>query len=437
MKRIYIYIGMSFAALAAGPALADTYAITGGTVYTLGAAGKIEHGTVIIRDGKITAVGADIAIPADAKRIDASGKMVTPGLFDPLSQFGVDEVDAVTETQDGSFTNSRYTAAFDATDAINPRSMVIPVNRIEGVTRAVVAPTPGNSILSGRGSIIDLGGTEGYVLKDPAALFVSLGEPGGKLAGGSRAGALLMLREAFADAKDYAANRAAYDKAGRRAYSLSRPDLEALQPFANGQLPVVVGVERASDIETLLKLAADLKLKLVIAGGSEGWMVADEIAKAHVPVILDPLADLPESFDTLGATLENSARLQKAGVLIAFGSGNEDNAYNPHNARNVKQSAGNAVAYGLPWIEALKAMTLNSARIYGMDASVGALEAGKDADLVVWSGDPLELTSFADAVFIRGKPMPMTSRQTELRDRYLPYIKADAPALPPAYSQPK
>lgn len=429
MKRTYIYIGACLTALSAMPAVADSYAITGGAVYTLGAAGKIEHGTVIVRDGKITAVGADVVIPADAKRIDASGKLVTPGIFDPLSQFGVDEVDQVSQTQDGTLTSTRYTASFDVTDAINPRSMVIPVNRVEGVTRAVVAPNSGSSILAGRGAIIDLVNTRGYVLRDPAALFVTLGEAGSKLAGGSRGGALLQLREALQDAKDYGANRAAYDKAGRRAYSLSREDLEALQPFLRGELPVVVAVDRASDIEAALRLAAEFRLKLVVAGAAEGWMVADELAKAKVPVIMNPQQDLPDRFESLGSTLENAARLQKAGVLIAFQTGNS------HNARYVKQEAGNAVSYGLPWLEGLKAITLNGARIYGMDGTTGTLEAGKDADLVVWSGDPLEVTSFADAVFIRGKPVPMVSRQSELRDRYLPYVKADAPVLPPAYPQ--
>ena len=430
MKRIYIYISMGLAALAALPAQADTYAITGGTVYTLGTAGKIEHGTVVVRDGKIVAVGADVAIPADAKRIDASGKLVTPGIIDPESVFGLNEVDQVTQTQDSSLTSTRFTAAFDPTEGINPRSMVIPVNRIEGVTRAVVAPNAGSSVLDGRGSIISLDGVQGYVLKDPVALFVTLGEAGQKLAGGARGGALEVLREALQDARDFGANRAAYDKAGRRAYALSRPDLEALQPALKGEMPVVVQVDRASDIQATLNLATEFKLKLIVSGGAEAWMVADELAKAKVPVILNPMRNLPEAFESLGARLDDAALLQKAGVVIAFEVGDT------HKSWNVKQYAGNAVANGLPWLEAVKAITLNPARIYGMDKSVGTLEAGKDADLVVWSGDPLELTSFADTVFIRGKPVPMTSRQTELRDRYLPYIKADAPALPPAYSHP-
>lgn len=428
MNRLYIYMSLSLAALAASPASADTYAITGGTVYTLGVAGKIEHGTVVIKDGKITAVGADVAVPADAKRIDATGKWVTPGIIDPESVFGLDEVDQVNETQDAGLTSTRYTAAFDPTEGINPRSVVIPVNRIEGVTRAVVSSGSNSSVLGGQGSVISMAGTEGYVLKDPVALFVTLGEAGKKLAGGARGGALLQLEEAFQDARDYAANRAAYDKGARRAYSLSRADLEALQPFVKGQLPVVVQVDRASDIEAALRLAQQFKLKLVIAGGAEAWMVAGELARAQVPVILNPMRDLPESFEALGSSLQDAAILQKAGVLIAFETGDS------HKSWNVKQFAGNAVSNGLPWLEALKAITLNPARIYGLDKGVGTLEAGKDADLVVWSGDPLELSSFADAVFIRGQAVPLVSRQTMLRDRYLPYVKPNPPALPPAYS---
>ena len=430
MKRKHLYMALALAGLSSTPAFADTYAITGGTVYTLGAAGKIEHGTVIIKDGKITAVGADVAVPAGATRIDATGKMVTPGIIDPESVFGLDEVDAVNQTQDANITSTHFTASFDPTAGINPRSMVIPVNRVEGVTRAVIAPGNNSSILQGRGSVISLDGLAGYVLKDPVAMFVNLGEAGQKIAGGARAAELMSLRESFQDAKDYAANRAAYDKAARRSYTLSREDLEALQPVLKGEMPLVVQAERASDIEAALALASEFKLKLVVSGGAEAWMVADALAKAKVPVILNPTRDLPESFESLGADFQDAVKLQKAGVLIAFEVGDT------HKSWNVRQYGGIAVSNGLPWLEAVKAMTLNPARIYGLDKGVGTLEAGKDADLVVWSGDPLELTTFADQVFIRGKAISMTDRQRELRDRYLPYVKPDAPALPPAYSSP-
>lgn len=407
-----------------------TFAITGGTVYTLGAAGKIEHGTVLVKDGRIVAVGANVAIPADAERIDATGKIVTPGIFDPQSQFGIVEVAAVKETRDASAGDSRFSAAFDVADAINPRSVLIPVNRIAGVTRAMVSPTNGDKhIIAGRGAIIDLGSTEGFIHRDPAAMFATLGESGAKQAGGSRAAALLALREALQDARDYADNTSAYASNQRRSYALSRLDLAALGPVLDGKLPLVLEVNRASDIEAALRLARDFKLKLIVSGGAEAWMVADQLAKARVPVLLNPLEDLPAHFETLGSTLENAARLQQAGVLIAFATGDT------HNARNVTQAAGNAVANGLPWLDALKALMLNPARIYGMDQDLGTLEQGKLADVVVWSADPLELSSFADQVFIAGRKIPMVSRQTMLRDRYMQALR-DKQALPPGYIVP-
>lgn len=407
-----------------------TYAITGGTVYTLGAAGKIEHGTVLIKDGRIAAVGADVAIPADAERIDATGKVVTPGIFDPESQFGVVEVGAVKETRDASAGDSRFSAAFDVANAINPRSVLIPVNRIAGVTRAMVSPMDGDKhIIAGRGAIIDLGSTEGFIHRDPAAMFATLGESGAALAGGSRAAAMLALREALQDARDYADNASAYAKNQRRSYALTRLDLQALGPVLDGKQPLVVEVNRASDIEAAMRLAHDFKLKLIISGGAEAWMVADELAAAHVPVLLNPLEDLPAHFETLGSTLENAARLQKAGVLIAFATGDT------HNARNVTQAAGNAVANGLPWLEALKALMLNPARIYGMDKDLGTLEQGKAADVVVWSADPLELSTSAEQVFIAGRKIPMVSRQTMLRDRYMQAMHEKQP-LPAGYIVP-
>lgn len=407
-----------------------TYAITGGTVYTLGVAGKIEHGTVLVKDGRIAAVGADVDIPANAERIDATGKIVTPGIFDPQSQFGIVEVGAVKETRDASAGNSRFSAAFDVADAVNPRSVLIPVNRIAGVTRAMVSPTGGDDhIIAGRGAIIDLGSTTGFIHRDPAAMFAALGESGAKLAGGSRAAALLALREALQDARDYAANASAYATNQRRSYALTRLDLEALGPVLDGKEPLVIHVERASDIEAALRLARDFKLQLIVSGGAEAWMVAAQLANAHVPVLLNPLEDLPTHFETLGSTLENAARLQRAGVLIAFATGDT------HNARNVTQAAGNAVANGLPWLDALKALMLNPARIYGMDQDLGTLEPGKLADVVVWSADPLELSSSAEQVFIAGRKIPMVSRQTMLRDRYMQALR-DNQTLPAGYIMP-
>jgi imidazolonepropionase-like amidohydrolase len=294
----------------------------------------------------------------------------------------------------------------------------------------MVSPTDGDKhIIAGRGAIIDLGSTEGFIHRDPAAMFATLGESGAALAGGSRAAAMLALREALQDARDYADNTGAYAKNQRRSYALTRLDLAALGPVLDGKQPLVITVNRASDIEAALRLAQDFKLKLIVSGGAEAWMVADQLAKAKVPVLLNPLEDLPAHFETLGSTLENAARLQKAGVLIAFATGDT------HNARNVTQAAGNAVANGLPWLDALKALMLNPARIYGMDQDLGTLEQGKLADVVVWSADPLELSSSADQVFIAGRKIPMVSRQTLLRDRYMQAMR-EKQALPPGYIVP-
>jgi len=405
---------------------AETVAITGATVHTLGSQGTIQNGTVILENGKIRAVGAGVSVPAGARRIDAHGKVVTPGLFDSLSHIGAVEVGAVDPSNDVRVEDDRITAAYDIADVLNPRSVLIPVNRIEGLTRVVVAPETGKSLIAGKGAVIHLGGPGDYLVRSPAAMFAVLGENGAELAGGSRGGAILRLREALQDALDYAANKKAFEQGDRREYALSRLDLEALVPVVKGALPLVVAVNRASDIEATLRLAREYHLKLILAGADEGWVVAKQIAEAKVPVLVSPLDDLPERFETLGATLENPARLYKAGVTIAFMTGDA------HNGRNLKQAAGNAVAYGLPWDAALAAITAVPARIWGIADRYGTLEPGKDADVVIWSGDPLELSSFPDAVFIRGVEVPMTSRQLELRDRY----KTLGGPLPPAYKKP-
>ena len=408
------------------PALSETVVITGARVHTLGPRGTIENASVLIENGRIRAVGADVQAPAGARRIDARGKVVTPGLFDSFSQLGLVEVDAVEGSADGVVEDDRVTAAFNVADALNPRSALIPVNRVEGLTRAIVAPRTGESLIAGQGAIIHLGGPGDYLVRSPVAMFAVLGEHGARLSGGSRGGAMLRLKEAFQDALDYAANRAAFEKGDRREYALSRLDLEALGPVVKGELPLVLSADRASDIEAALRLAKELGLKLILADAAEGWIVARQIAEAKVPVLINPLTDLPSSFEALGATLENAARLHKAGVTVAFMSGDA------HNARNIKQAAGNAVGYGLPWDAALAAMTSVPARIWGIADTYGTLEPGKDADVVIWDGDPLELTTYAEAVFIKGIEQPRDSRQTRLRDRY----KDLSGPLPPAYRKP-
>ncbi|MFQ5670856.1 MAG: amidohydrolase family protein [Acidobacteriota bacterium] len=406
---------------------ADTLvALTGATVHTLGPAGSLDHATVLLRGRRIEAVGREVAIPDGARRIDATGKVITPGLFDSLTQLGVVEIGLIPSTRDDRAREGRITAAFQVADAINPRSMLIPVSRMGGLTHAMVAPAPGLDLIGGQGAVIHLGMGDNLLVKSPAAMFGVLGEAGAARIGGARGAAFLRLREILQDTRDLADHRTAFLNRRRREYALSRMDLEAMGRVTEDGLPLVLTVNRASDIQATLRLARRERLHLILAGAAEGWMVAAEIAASGVPVLIDPLDNLPVRFESLGATLENAARLHAAGVTLAFMSGEA------HNARNLRQAAGNAVAHGLPWEEALRAMTLTPARIWGLGDRLGSLEKGKEADLVVWDGDPLEVITTAEQVFIQGVEIPMRSRQTRLRERYR---RLDRP-LPPAYTNP-
>jgi imidazolonepropionase-like amidohydrolase len=414
MSRLTI---LAAAALLVGaPAAAQTLAITGGTVYPVTGA-PIPNGTVLIRDGKIAAVGANIAIPAGAIRIDATGKWVTPGLFESSTNMGLTEVGAVNETNDyrlnqGGQGGDQVAAAFNVADGINPRSMVIPVTRIAGVTTVVSRPSGG--LIAGQAIAIDLLGNrvEDMLIASPLAMFASLGENSRDAGNGARGGQTMRLREVLEDARAWATNRQAFERGETRDFSVSRLDLAALQPVLAGREPLVVEAHRASDIQAVLRIAREYNLKVVIDGGTEAWMVADDLARAHVPVLVKVLNNLPASFEALGATYENAARLRRAGVQVAITSGETFKAY------NIRQEAGNAVAYGLPWEEAFRALTLYPAQIWGLADRYGSLEAGKVADVVVWSGDPLELLTRVEHVIIRGHEVPLVSRETELRDRY-------------------
>jgi imidazolonepropionase-like amidohydrolase len=425
MARIIMLIAAVLLAIAS--AHAETVAITGGQVHTLGPAGTFKNATVLIRDGRIAAVGPGLSVPSDATVIDASGKVVTPGLFDPQGQLGIVEISQIGNTVDSAQSDGRYTASFEIADAINPRSTLIPINRIDGVTRAMVAPTSagaeGSSPILGLGSVIHLGGVDGYLVARNAALFVRLGESGSTLAGGARGNTILALREALEDALAYAADPAAYEAGDGRDFQPSRPDLQALMPVLQGQRLMVVRANRASDIRAAIELAERFDIRLAVTGGAEAWLVAEALADARVPVILDPTDNLPASFESLGATMENATRLAAAGVTVAF------KADETHNASNIRHLAGNAVAHGLPYQEGLAAVMLNPALIYGLEGELGSLEPGKAADVVVWDGDPLEVTSYPDQVVIAGRIIPMVSRSTLLRDRYR---DLDGP-LPPAY----
>ncbi len=424
-------LGVALAALIPAAALADVTAITGATVHTVGPAGTIENGTVLFEDGRIIAVGSGVEVPAGATRIDGAGKLVTPGLFTPMGQIGLVEVSAVEGTVDYIQRGNRFSASFDVVSAYNPRSTLVATNRIEGITHALIAPEPswpdefGNrsKVFSGLASVVSLGDGSGFLVEHAVAVVASLGETGGDLAAGSRAAALMVLRTALDDARDYARDVPAYERGNTRRYSVSRADLETLRTVLDGTRPLLVRVDRANDILRVLDLAAEYDLRAIVLGGAEAWLVAEQLARAEVPVVLDALGNLPRDFDHLNSRLDAASILADAGVLFAIGA--NGSAQN-HNARNITQSAGIAVANGLAREQALAAVTLAPAKIYGVDDEIGSLEPGKRADLVIWESDPLELASFPEQVYIGGQRIEMVSRQTLLRDRYLE-LDADKP----------
>ena len=394
----------------AAPTWAKTIAITGGKVITNTAQGHIENGTVIIKDGKILSVGVGIAIPDGATRIDASGKWVTPGLFTPLSQVGLVEIAAESSTDDSSASDSEFSVALNGVDGFNPKAEAIAITKIEGMTRIAVTTGAGGNIFSGAGFIANTSGDiADSITKSKAFISVQMGERGARIAGGSRPAAWAYLRNALSEARSYRPGRESEDAL------LNGPDAMALKPAAEGRMPLLVYVNRASDLMTLIRLHNDQpKLNLVAVGATEGWMVADKLAAAGIPVILEPQNNLPSSFESLGATMTNAARLQKAGVTIAIAQLGE-----AFNARLAPQQAGDAVANGLSWDAAFAAITSAPAKIFGLGDRLGALSDGMTADVVVWDGDPLELMSSPDHVFIGGEEQTLTSRQTKLRDRYL------------------
>jgi len=394
------------------PADAQPIAIVGGRVHPVSGP-VIENGTVVIDGGRITAVGASVPLPAGARVVDAKGKWVTPGLINALTSLGVSEVGAVRSTVDTSATGENgIAAALRVWDGLNPASVLWTPARNEGVTSVVAVPTGG--LIAGQAAFLDtLGDTRAALLrKAPIAMAASLGAETAEAK--SRGELLMRLRRVLDDARTYGLRKVAFERAATRPFVVSAIHLEALQPVLAGRLPLLVAVDRASDIQALLDLAREHKVRVIVQGGAEAWQVAPALAAAKVPVLVSGHDNIPSSFDALGARQENAALLQRAGVAVVITAG----AIESFNVRNVKQHAGNAVAYGLPWAEALKAVTLAPAEAFGVADSVGSLAVGQVANVVVWSGDPFEFSTRAEQVFVRGVERVERSRQDLLSDRY-------------------
>lgn len=417
------------AVLLAFPAVAQSQviAITGGTVHPVSGA-KIERGIVLIRDGKIVDVGANIAIPPGARVIDAAGKVVTPGLINANTQLGLSEGGGPQFSGGYNDTRAKGTrgvaASFRAWEGFNPASAFITPARQGGVTTVMIAPNGG--MISGQAALLNLGGDRlDDMLVQRArggpAVAMSASFSAGAADAASRGELLGRLREVLLDAKAYGANRVAFERNATRSFAAPRADLEALQPVVDTSLPLMVEVDRAADIRAVLDLKRrdKLPLRLILLGAAEGWQVAADIAAAKVPVMVGAMSNIPGSFDQLGARQENAALLRAAGIPVMLISNGSDDAQN-FNVQNIRYEAGNAVAYGMSWDDALRAITLAPAEAFGVADRIGSLRPGRDANIVIWDGDPFEFATKAETVLIRGAVQTGASRQDELTRRYAP-----------------
>ncbi|MGB7408754.1 MAG: amidohydrolase family protein [Pontixanthobacter sp.] len=443
----------------ANPLAAQNVVITNATVATGDGSDPIENATVVIQDGRVVSAGTGGAAPAGATIIDGAGKWVTPGLFAAATTLGLWDVGSVSESNDQAASGSPFSAALDVAPALNPASQHVAIARAGGITRASVYSRPSSSIFGGQGAMVDLGTDANMLMRPRAFQMVALGESGARLGGGSRTGAHALLRNALREAGQYGDDSQLVGRAAARERDVSGDDLPidprlldnatergsdtlltrfdaaALVPVVRGQQPLYVLVERAADIQQVLALKSEFAdLDLVLVGVSEGWLVANDIAAAGVPVIADALDDLPSSFEQLAATQSNVGRMIEAGVQVAIGGLDGGTDGQP---RSATQFAGNLVALGklpgaagLSWGQAFATISSTPAAIAGYSGRLGVLMPGAAGDLVLWDGDPLELDAAPTRVFIDGVEQPLVNHQTRLRDRYRDLDESD---LPKAY----
>jgi imidazolonepropionase-like amidohydrolase len=410
------FLAATLLVVVAQPAHATTIAIVGGTV------APIPDGVVLFRNGRIIASGANVTVPADAKIIDAHHKWVAAGMIAGFSNLGLYDSDAVDQSDDTGAKKSSFSASIDVSTALNPAGAIVALERSGGITKAIVSPAARGSIFGGEGALMDLGAGQPACVKRRAFELVELGQDGARLAGGSRPAAYALLDEAFKEAERHQGGTAGSTASGRKPM-FARLDLEALRDVIEGQIPLLAHAERASDIKQVLALRLRYpKLRLVLLGAAEGWLVASDIARAGVPVIASALTDLPEESERIAATESNVGRLERAGVKVAIST---VNMTEPIQQRRVNQLAGNLVAIGripgmsgMSWGQAFATITARPAEAIGVDQDVGSLKPGRRADIVIWNGDPLELKSAPEAVFIDGEVQSMETRQSELLRRY-------------------
>jgi imidazolonepropionase-like amidohydrolase len=432
--RALITLG-AVAALAAGAAAQEAVVISGGTVYTGVAGAKpIEKGVVVIVDGKIAAAGpaASVAVPDGARTIDATGHWVVPGFIDGSSQLGLVEIGMVQGSRDTGEKGKPIQPGLRTLDAYNAESKVIAVQRVNGITTALVAPQAGN-LIAGQSCLVHLNGRRpaDWLVRSPIGLHGSIAESARRddnAGPKTRMGLAAKLRQALVDAQTYLAKQARHElklKAHQKkladgeATEADAPEppardlgKEALGMVLRREIPLILQAKRSSDILLAIALSKEFQFRLILDGVTEGWKVADAIAAAKVPCIIGPITEQPARPESLGATMENAAKLHAAGVLFCI------SARDTHNLRNLPYEAGFAVSYGLPWDAALAAITANPAKIFGAEDRVGRIAKDLDADVVVWTGDPFQPRSTVKHLFIRGRELPLTNKQTDLRDQH-------------------
>jgi imidazolonepropionase-like amidohydrolase len=405
-------------------------AITGGKLLTV-SHGTIENGVLVMADGKIAAVGeaGKVTIPSGAKIVDAKGMTVYPGLIDPESNFGLTEISADQMTNDLVERSDEIMPHMHVYDAFHSSTELIPVARLNGITNAVVAPASDDTI-PGQDIFIQMYGKDRdqMIMGSDVALAMNFGAEqrrrGGRRGGSghpeypsTRMGLITQLRQTFLDVQDYEARRDAAAKKDDKAFKRDLK-MEALIPYLRGERPVVIGVYEGYDVETIMALAQEFHLKVILNHVTHTQEILDKIAAYHVPVIVGSIYDFPRADQRFDAVYTLPAELQKRGVKIAISSADADGPVSSHSSRNLPYAAGFAVAYGLPYDEALKAITLNVAEMFGFGDRLGSLDVGKMANVVVANGDPLDVRTDVKQVYIGGVAVPMEDRQTRLRDEY-------------------
>ena len=400
-----------FVGLGASATSSAQTVLQGATIHT-GTGETLEQGAVVVgADGTIEDVGSsDLDIPPEAEIVDLDGGVVTPGLIDAHTKLGLVGIWAVSKTRDHNRGGGPIRAAFRTADAFNPQNAAIPITRTGGVTSAIT--TPGGGLVQGQSAWVNLADPDfgyGGVVDAPTAMHISYG-PGGPGPIRSRGGRMETLRELYDDAEFYRNHEDDYDENRSRDLAASRLDLEALiETF--GELPVVFEVHKANDIRSVLELADEYGLDPIVAGGAEAWMVADELAERDVPVIVNPMKNLPTQFQTLGARRDSAAILEEAGVPVVLST------FDTPNVRRLRQLAGNAIRAGLSREAALAAVTRRPAEVFGLDAH-GTIASGQAANLVVWSDDPFEMSTRVERMYIQGERISLDNRQQALFERY-------------------